>query len=535
MFNKKFQQNISLLRHDSQIRLRSKKLDNNKKVLKTRLANFIQKEDTLNKDLKIKIKSWMQECKRNEVVTLINHSEQYICKKDTKINAKKFLKAKLDNDNILVLSKIVSLELQYFYKDIKLTKLFSPFSILDAYLKQNPNTNCLVAFIFDGFVYLLVTNIRGDYVDFSASSIVHIDEIDKSNFYEDDDSRQELFDEYYALKLREIITDSIKDFYKSKSGYFIEKIHIISDFKQVSDKDLDELSQELMLDIHFYTIDVDEYIYKLSVQNDGDERSFIKTKATKKSMFFRFFFAFLLALILVSASVYYVKFYLNNASLNKSQKITLKPKKNKKLNSNEKKIKHKKEVKAYSKNNEFILERIKREFSLIPDDMYLNFAVFSRLNSTLSVNLHTKAEYFRSLYPRFKKLYSSSNINFGRKQEQGLSAIIFNKNLTVLDKNRKVAKDIPYKIISYKQVAKELKKLLNEKSFVKLSIEEKGKISIATYRVDTILSGPNEFYELIEYIDSHSYALSLGYPIKFSKFEKKDLRLGFSLRLLQKR
>ncbi len=546
MFEEKFQQNISLIKHDSQIKLRYRKLDENKRGVKTRLANFVQKDDTANKDLRLKINSWKQECKRSELVTLVNHKEQYICKKDTKINAKKFLKAKLDNNNILVLSKLASLELQYFYNDIKLTKVFSPFSILDIYLSQNPNKNCLGAFIYDGFIYLLVTNSRGEYVDFLASSIIEIKEIDKSNFFEDDDSRQELFDEFYALKLREIITDSIKDFYKSKSGYFIEKIHIISDLKQISDTDLDELSQELMLDIHFYTIEVDEYLFKLSTSADANERSFIKTKATKKSMFFRFFFTFLLTLLLVSASVYYVKFYLNKSSLTEKEKIytiesikdriySLSSIKNKILKTIDRFTSTREALKAHSRQNTYILKRIKKELALIPDDVYLNFAIFHNSNSTLSANLPSKLDYFKNLYPQLRRFYSRSSVSFGRTTPRGLSAIVINKGLLVLDKNHHIAKEIPHKMISYKKVERRLKKLLNSRSFMRMSVKRRGKISIVTYRIDSIVKSPNDFYDLIQSIDSYGFALSLSYPIKIEKFDASDLKIGFILKLLQKR
>ncbi|MEZ4693387.1 MAG: hypothetical protein R2837_05205 [Aliarcobacter sp.] len=105
--------------------------------------------------------------------------------------------------------------------------------------------------------------------------------VKKTHFYEDDLEGQKLFDEIYYLELNEIIHKILDEFYSKKNDVFVEKVSILYVVKQLTNENIEQLSEDLMLKVEHQPINVDEEIFELS-RDKHLKKSFIKPRKKKK-------------------------------------------------------------------------------------------------------------------------------------------------------------------------------------------------------------------------------------------------------------
>ncbi|MCG3720602.1 hypothetical protein L5F50_15485, partial [Aliarcobacter butzleri] len=100
------------------------------------------------------------------------------------------------------------------------------------------------------------------------------------------------------LELTQTIQKILDDLYsKRKDEVFVQKVSILHVLKILTKEQLSQLSQELLLKVDDYSVNVDEEIFKLAKQKDS-KNSFIKHRKKKKRKDPRYIFLIILLTLL---------------------------------------------------------------------------------------------------------------------------------------------------------------------------------------------------------------------------------------------
>ncbi|MDZ7880454.1 MAG: hypothetical protein U5L45_22445, partial [Saprospiraceae bacterium] len=172
--------------------------------------------------------------------------------------------AKFNNEFDIVVLKTTLFETKNYFIKTGIDYIYSAFHIMNLHLEQNVCKNELLLFLFNNKAFILIINQQGIIVFHQTVDLPTFEAVKKTHFYEDDVDGQKLYDEIYYLELNEIIHNILSKFYEKKNDVFVEKINILYVLKQLSNEQIEQLNNELMLKVDYNPINIDEAIFELS-------------------------------------------------------------------------------------------------------------------------------------------------------------------------------------------------------------------------------------------------------------------------------
>ncbi len=519
---------VSAIRSSNQLKMDYKQFANGN-VVKFEQASFLSTNNSISQDAVFKLNILEQEEPKTYISTLCDTPEQRIIPKNSHIGANE-IAVSLNSDFSIAIDKSLLFETKYFFEPCGIDFIYSPFHILNLHCEQNPSGNTLNALILNNHFYFLILDENNNIVHSQVNELTTFEEIKETNFYEDDVLGQKLFDEIYFFELKNMIHTILKEFYLSKKNAFVSKITILHMLKQLSDENIKELHEELLLEFNYHSISIDDFILELAKQPLKEQKSFIKPRKKKKSRFL--FFTLLILSLLVTLSGFYLYDYML-LQKERTQKAIIEQKELTKIE------KAKPKLPNHKLFNIQIQKGIESLFQTIPDSAVLNELIMDNSNSALRISLIQKDVYIKEIEPKLSKLFKESSISYDeQKPKEPLKATIVNKDSLQLA-NEKVNQNnmVHYKTSSFLpklQVEIYLKKLLNTNStFVFKSSQHKNSFTTFTYEILTTIKEPKELFAMFENINKSSHSIVLSHPISMKKLTKQKIQVSFQLQFNQ--
>lgn len=534
MFKKSFQQYIDIIKYNNQMKLNFKRVEDSIIVKKDQNI-FLLKEELLHKDISFKIHSWKKDNPNSTFVsTILTSPEQIILKNSDEIDKNNYVIAKLDENNKVAIKNHQLFEIKHYFMESPLDRLYSPFHVITQFCEKNDSQDSLIVFIYDNFLYMIFYGDNSEIKDFKIEPMIKYEDIQESEFYEDEISRQKLYDEYYSLYFNNIINEKIKEFYNEHDSVFVQKVVILYNVKHLSDEDIEELENDLMISVNSYAISLDDYIYNISSSKEADVKSLIsEPKKTSNNNFKKMVGLFVATVIVILGLVAFFVTQTSDEKPNQEQ-TTIEDNQTKVSDDNVTIL-----LPNHISLNRTITKRILNEFDLIPYNALLKEAIFTQKNSTLKLDLIDQDSYSKDMYPTLSKMYDQTTIEFENTKDEIFKANIKNIDMHDVDNSsdENITKATPnYKegqIIDSAEISSHLKSLFNADSIVVFSegVDSK-KLNIAVFRISTILNNPAEFFDLVEKINNQPYSMVIDYPISF-RMSELGLEIDFILKFYQ--
>lgn len=499
---------INVIKYDSQIRLDYKKISN-EDIIDTNNSIFLVNDDILSSDISQKINDSQAEIPRTFISTLLISDTTKLVPKSLSSKLRDCEIAEFNNEFDIAVLKTTLFETKNYFVKTGIDYIYSAFHIMNLHLEKNVSINELLLFLFNNKAFILIVDQSSLVVFHQTVDLPTFESVKKTHFYEDNVDGQKLFDEIYYLELNEIIHNILNTFYEKKSDVFVEKITILYVLKQLSTEQMEQLNDELMLQVVYHPINIDEEIFELS-KDKHLKKSFIKPrKKTIKRDYTNLYIVMIFITILLALYALFVNFMpKENTQEAKIEKIE--------------KIK-KAELPDHLTLNDKIEQRIKAIFDSIEYDIILKELKINQNSLELKGIFLKEDTYITSLKPKLDILYKSTEYNVLDNSKK------VNIEGTIVSKDELELNNIIYKMNSRKyitdelmpieRVSEQLKILMPENSIIKLISTTNDDVVKFNYLVNILVKEPKQFFDLIAVLNSELYSINIAYPVSMTRTE----------------
>jgi hypothetical protein len=472
---------INAIKYDTQLKLEYKKLNNNE-IVEANNSVFLVDDEILSRDIAVKLNASQAEIAKTYISTLLISDTTKLVPKNKSSKLKDCEISELNSEYDIAVLKTTLFETKNYFEKTGIDYIYSAFHILNLHLEQNICKNQLLIFLFNNKAFILILGDDSSIVFNKTVDLPTFESIRKTHFYEDDIFGQKLFDEIYYLELNSIIHDTLNTFYESNEKTFIEKITILYALKQLSNEQVKQFSDELLIDVEYHPINIDEEIFELT-KDKHLKKSFIKprkkpTKRNFNNLFIALFF------ILAFFGIY--KLYINMDIKKQDTNIV-----------NKQDIKLPDHVKL----NDMVNARVKSILEQTPYDVVLNELKLEEEKLNLKITLLKKDTFIKSYEPMLKKVYKYVNIKVLEDKSTSLMAkVSADKPLELKDVSYKTYKEkyIVDEFLPISRVTEQLKILFPKDTIVKFLSSQNNKVTKFNYLINMLVESPNEFYETIK-------------------------------------
>jgi hypothetical protein len=508
---------INVIKYDSQLRLDYKKIIN-EIIMDTSNAIYLVDDDILSSEIAEKLNLSQAENDFTYISTLLISDTTKLVPKSLSSKLKDCEIAKFNNEFDIAVLKTTLFETKNYFIKTGIDYIYSAFHIMNLHLEKKICKNELLLFLFNNKASVLIVDQKGLIAFHQTFDLPTFESVKKTHFYEDDVDGQKLFDEIYYLELNEIIHNVLATFYEKKTDVFVEKVTLLYVLKQLSNEQIEQLNDDLMLEVEYHPINIDEEIFELS-KDKHLKKSFTKPRKKVKKRNYNNISAIIL-LILLLIGVYY--FYeLVMLKQNTPQKIVESHKIEKKL-----------ELPDHVNLNDKIEQRIRAIFNSIEYDIILKELKLEENILELKGIFLKEDTYITSLKPKLDLLYKTTDYRVLDKDKKvNIDSILMAKDTFVL-------KDVVYKtntkkyitdeIIPIERVTEQLKILMPENSIVKFISSSSDYITEYNYIINILVKDPNEFFNLIDIINNELYSINIAYPLNMIRTET-GIEIEFNL------
>ncbi len=521
MFNNSIQY-VNVIKSQHNIKVNYQILQNNK-IIKNEQSIFLLDGDNLSLDTNYKLQTLEQHIPQTYITAICEDISQTIIKKDQYTPNNNTASLVFDHNHLVTVPQNIIEQYKQLFNNTDLDYLISPFTILHHAISDNLIAKSLNIFILNNTIYGVILDQDKRYTYSAIKQLTPYDDIQNSEFYNDDIVEQKLYDEIYALELNENISTITKEFYEQNSSIFIETINIFYHIKQLNDEQLNSLEENLMINLNYIDIGLDDIVMQLVKKPTIKTISFIQPRKKRSSLSFGFWIAIGLLTTLIAAGLIY--FMQDNPKVAQPTK-TKQPTK--------KVVQTIKEVSIidHIKYNNHITNTILDIFDVIDDYSVLKELQLQKDESTFIYTFTKANSYDDIVKPKLLKIYANSENVLTSQNNNIYTAIISNANLKYT-----VPKNIykPYhtkKFLTKDDSLKILKKIFNKRSSIKYIATTNSKYTTYIFNISMIIDTPQIFFDDIDKLNQQKYSIILDYPVEFSK-NKNGIEVHFKIKVNQ--
>lgn len=515
MFNKDESLYINAIKYDTQLKLDYKKLSNGE-IIEANNSVFLVNDEILAHDIAHKINASQEQTAHTYISTLLISDTTKLIPKGKGKKLKDCEVSHFNDDYDIAVLKTTLFETKHYFEKTGIDYIYSAFHILNLHIQQNICKNQLLIFLFNNKAFLLILDDMGTIVFSQTVDLPTFESVKKSHFYDDDVVGQKLYDEIYYLELNEIIHNTLNEFYEKKSKTFIDKVSILYTVKQLSVEQINQLNDELLLNIDYHPINIDEEIFELSRDIHQQQQSFIKPR--KKSDGNKLFTNIFILVFFILAFFGIFKLYT----------VVTEPKPENKEIVQKKSI----ELPDHINKNDRVEQKIKAIFASIPYDVVLSELKLDGDVLALKGVFLKDDSFIKSLKPELEKLYKTIDIKFEDENKKSLvKAMVVARDFIELE-------DIEYKTNKEKyivdeffpisRVTEQIKILMPEDTIVKFRSSQNNELTKFNYTINVIVKTPSDFFKIIQSLNNEFYSINITYPLSILKVNN-NLEIEFGL------
>jgi len=507
------------------------------KILKEEHSSFLIENQEMPQDALFKLDTLQKNIPLTYLGAVFEGKNQKVVKNE-EVDVISYEVIKIDELNSIVIPKNELVSVSGYYQNSGIDYIFSPFSILNEYLQEFGVKNSLNVFILNNIVYTILLGGDKEVVRADTKELTPFEEIKDEEFSDDEIVDQKIYEEVHFLQIQQFLTDIVQEYYSSGDDVeFLEEIKILYTLGPFTDEQLDSLYETLMVKVNYEQIDLQGYLSKIITSENVLNYSFIdprvkKEKGSSKS------WLFLLVLSLVAiATVVYFKMSEPSMEQEKQESAT----KNK---LQEKPFEEKKEITKIEKvivlpklpdhiqANNNVKEKLKMLFDVIPYDGVLKDIEVYDKSSTFVVNFAMPSRSVEDIQIKLKNIYKESKVLLKHQNKALINAIIENNNFRSEEKEVLLKEYPKLNFMSISKATDYLTSLVIKNSTIKLEKRVRGKYQTYRYNVVSKITDLNQFFRFIDKLNKQKSAISLSYPILFSKLNDV-IELKYSLEFSQ--
>ncbi len=504
---------INAVKYDTQLKLDYKKL-NNEEIIDTDNSVFLVDNDLLPLDIAQKLNSSQEEIDNTYISTLLINDTTKLVPKAISAKLKDCEIAKFNNEFDIAVLKTTLFETKNYFVKTGIDYVYSAFHLINLHIDKNISRSEFIVFLFNSKAFIVILDAAGIIVHNTILDLACFDTIKKTHFYDDDIDGQKLFDEIYYLELNEIIHNTLNAFYEKKNNVFVEKVTILYVLKQLSQEQIEQLGEDLLLKVEYHPINIDEEIFELS-RDKHLKKSFIKPRKKKKKRNYTNLYIFLF-IVLVGFLAYQVYLKVDFNELFKKETVSEKT-------IDIQKIEDILELPDHLALNDQIEQRIKSIFETIPNEVYLKELKIEKNILELKGNFLNEGIFASALKPNLNKLYKEVVYSTSSSDKKvNIDGVILARNDIELNKTYKTY-DKQYltdEFMALDRVTEQLKILMPIDSIIKFNTTASNStITRFVYSVNILVKDPREFFDMIEVLNNELYSIHIAYPISMLKTE----------------
>ena len=513
---------INAVKYDTQLKLDYKKL-NNEEIIDVNNSVFLVDNDLLPFDIAQKLNSSQQEIDSTYISTLLLNDTTKLVPKAISSKLKDCEIAKFNNEFDIAVLKTTLFETKNYFVKTGIDYIYSAFHLINLHIDKNISRSEIIVFLFNSKAFIVILDAAGIIVHNTILDLACFDTIKKTHFYEDDIDGQKLFDEIYYLELNEIIHNTLNTFYEKKNNIFVEKVTILYVLKQLSQEQIEQLGEDLLLKVEYHPINIDEELFELS-RDKHLKKSFIKPRKKKKKRNYTnlYIFLFILVVAILAYQVYlrvdFNNFFKNEIGSSKTVDIQ--------------KIEEVLELPDHLTLNDQIEQRVKSIFDTIPNEVFLNELKIEKNILELKGNFLNESVFATALKPNLSKLYKDIVYSTSSSDKKvNIDGVVLARNEIELNKTYKTYNKeyLTDEFMALDRVTEQLKILMPIDSIIKFNTTASNStITRFVYSVNILVKDPREFFDVIGVLNNELYSIHIAYPISMLKTET-GIEIEFAL------
>ena len=513
---------INAVKYDTQLKLDYKKL-NNEEIIDVNNSVFLVDNDLLPFDIAQKLNSSQQEIDSTYISTLLLNDTTKLVPKAISSKLKDCEIAKFNNEFDIAVLKTTLFETKNYFIKTGIDYIYSAFHLINLHIDKNISRSEIIVFLFNSKAFIVILDAAGIIVHNTILDLACFDTIKKTHFYEDDIDGQKLFDEIYYLELNEIIHNTLNTFYEKKNNIFVEKVTILYVLKQLSQEQIEQLGEDLLLKVEYHPINIDEELFELS-RDKHLKKSFIKPRKKKKKRNYTnlYIFLFILVVAILAYQVYlrvdFNNFFKSETASSKTIDIQ--------------KIEEVLELPDHLTLNDQIEQRVKSIFDTIPNEVYLKELKIEKNILELKGNFLNESVFATALKPNLSKLYKDIVYSTSSSDKKvNIDGVVLARNEIELNKTYKTYNKeyLTDEFMALDRVTEQLKILMPIDSIIKFNTTASNStITRFVYSVNILVKDPIEFFDMIGVLNNELYSIHIAYPISMLK-TKAGIEIEFAL------
>lgn len=502
---------INAVKYDTQLKLDYKKLSN-EEIIDTDNSVFLVDTDLLPLDIAQKLNASQEEIDNTYISTLLINDTTKLVPKSISAKLKDCEIAKFNNEYDIAVLKTTLFETKNYFVKTGIDYIYSAFHLINLHIDKNISRSEFIVFLFNSKAFIVILDAAGIIVHNTILDLACFDTIKKTHFYDDDIDGQKLFDEIYYLELNEIIHNTLNAFYEKKNNVFVEKVTILYVLKQLSQEQIEQLAEDLLLKVEYHPINIDEEIFELS-RDKHLKKSFIKPRKKKKKRNYTNLYIFLF-IVLVGFLAYQVYLRVDFNELFKKETVSEKT-------ADIEKIENILELPDHIALNDQIEQRVRSIFETIPNEVYLKELKIEKNILELKGNFLNEAAFATSLKPKLNRLYKEVVYSTSSSDKKvNIDGVVLSRNDIELNKTYKKY-DKQYltdEFMALDRVTEQLKILMPIDSIIKFNTTANNStITRFVYSVNILVKDPREFFDMIDVLNNELYSIHIAYPISMVK------------------
>jgi hypothetical protein len=302
--------------------------------------------------------------------------------------------------------------------------------------------------------------------------------------------------------------------------------------KQLNDEQVNTLHKELLIEVNYHPIQIDDYIYELAKNNDKNHNSFSKPRKKEKSKFVLFFLIILS--LLVTFSGFYFYNYMQEKKVKVEQTNIQEAKERQKETLVQQEQKNKPALPNHIDKNMQVEGRILNLFDLISYSVVLDEFVLHLNELQFNARILEEDIYIKTIQPQLVQEYQYVSMEYEEHEGVDLKIKI---NASEYQKPAKLNNPMPkYNTKAFlpkQRVQEQLKEILAQNSVLSFSSDFKSEITTFNYTVNAIYESPLEFFELMDKLNELNYSINISYPISMKRIDKGLIEASFVLQFHQ--
>jgi polyhydroxyalkanoate synthesis regulator phasin len=521
-------QNINLIQNEQNIKL-SYQIRKKNIIIKSEQSVFALDDNQLSLDTKVKLELLEKSEAKTFVTALCENIDQKIVTKDYVIDDT-MTAVYYDTFHNIILNNSKILESKNYYNDGNIDYLLSAYTILHNAVSNKLNEKSLNILILNNKMYCIILDENKKLLTNGIFELSPYHQTDESSFYEDEITKQKLYEEVYLLELEENIKNITNQFYeKNNNEYFIENINIFYSIRQLNENQIQNLNDSLMINVQYIHIDLDNILYTLVEKPHIKKQNFISVRKQKNNK--SFLFTIILFAIITSLTAIGVVYFKQNET--NTQEIIVKKKTKQKENKTIDKIEEI-ALPNHSDINEQKIKFMMKLFDTISAGVMLKEVQIQNDESTLICSYLDKNSYEMNLKPKLLVLYKNTQNVLSSNKNNIYTAIISNTNIINkmnFNNTKLYTPSVDKKHLSKEEAKAYIQKIIQSKNIKFESTNRKKHIKYI-FSVSKTVNSPVEFYDAIDKINKQYYSIILSYPIEFTKV-KNTLQVNYNLAIYQ--